>query len=245
MDSTRTLARRAALFYWLQCLPCPFAYFYVPDRLLVPGDLLGTVDHVRVSEGLLRAAVVAELFSATMTIFALVAYDRLFRRTDEKMSMTMAAMMLASVPISFVNSIFNIAPLVLTKSPALASQLGPGAIAALVTLFLRLHNYGLVVNQFFWALWLFPLGILIMRSQFIPRWLGYPLFAAGTGYVASSLGTLLLPPELRWMTGWTLALGAGEFPALFYMLIWGARSTSATASPGADAFAVGAAGGSA
>src|SRR6266566_2868394 len=74
------------------------------------------------------------------------------------------------------------------------ATLDPRQVAAQVTLFLRLHNYGLVVNQIFWGLWLFPIGILVMRSGFIPRWLGVPLFFAGAGYVLNSLGMLMLPP---------------------------------------------------
>jgi hypothetical protein len=34
---------------------------------------------------------------------------------------------------------------------AIVAVLDPGQVAAQVTLFLRLHNYGLVVNQIFWG----------------------------------------------------------------------------------------------
>jgi hypothetical protein len=120
--------------------------------------------------------------------------------------------------------LFHIAPLVLLKSPAIAAVLDPRQVAAQVTLFLRLHDYGLVINQIFWGLWLFPIGVLVMRSGFIPAWLGVPLFFAGAGYVANSLGTLLLPPSLRWITQYAQVLGVGEMPFFsFYLLIWGVR----------------------
>ena len=135
----------------------------------------------------------------------------------------MAVLMLVSVPISYVNALNNIAPLILLKSPAIAAVLDPGQMAAQVTFFLRLHNYGLVINQIFWGLWLFPIGVLVMRSGFIPRWLGVPLFFAGAGYVINSLGTLLLPPSLRWITQYGQVLGVGEMPFMFYLLIWGVR----------------------
>jgi hypothetical protein len=129
-----------------------------------------------------------------------------------------------SVPISYVNALNDVAPLVLLKSPTIAVVLDPGQVAAQVTLFLRLHNYGLLVNQIFWGLWLFPVGVLVMRSGFIPRWLAYPLFFAGAGYMLNSLGMLLLPPSLRWLTENLQALGVGEMPFFsFYLLIWGVR----------------------
>jgi len=224
MDSTRGLARRAGLLYVLAGSAAPFAYLYVPNTLFVQGDAIATAERVRASEGLLRAAIVSELVSATLLVFATLALYRLFKRVDEKTSTLMAALMLVSVPISYVNATNNIAPLVLLESPAIASVLDPGQVAAQVTLFLRLHNYGLVVNQIFWGLWLFPIGVLILRSGFIPRWLAYPLLFAGAGYVLNSLGTLLLPPSLRWITQSLQILGVGEMPFFsFYLLIWGVR----------------------
>ena len=223
MDSTKSLAQRAGLLYVLASSLAPFAYLYVPCVLLVEGDALATADRVRASENLLRAAIVAELYGVTVLIFASLALYQLFKRVDQRTSILMAVLMLVSVPISYVNALNNIAPLILLKNPAIAAVLDPGQVAAQVTFFLRLHNYGLVINQIFWGLWLFPIGVLVMRSGFIPRWLGVPLFFAGAGYVINSLGTLLLPPSLRWITQYGQVLGVGEMPFSFYLLIWGVR----------------------
>jgi hypothetical protein len=223
MDSNKSQARRAGLLYVLASSLAPFAYLYVPNSLLVQSDLLATADRVRASENLLRAAIFAELYGVTVLIFAALALYQLFKRVDQRTSILMAAMMLVSVPISYVNALNNIAPLILLKNPAIAAVLDPGQVAAQVSLFLRLHNYGLVVDQIFWGLWLFPLGVLVRRSGFIPRWLAFPLFFAGTGYVINSLGTLLLPPSLRWITQYGQVLGVGELFFSFYLLIWGVR----------------------
>ena len=224
MDSTRSQARWAGLLYGTASSLAPFAYLYVPGRLLVQGDALATAERVRASENLLRAGIVAELYGVTVLLFAALALYELFKRVDPKIAGIMAAMMLVSVPISYAGSLFNIAPLVLLKAPAITAVLDPGQIAAQVLLFLRLHNYGLLVNQIFWGLWLIPVGILVRRSGFFPRWLAWPLFAAGTGYVLNSLGGLVLPPSLRWLTENLQILGVGEAPFfLFYLLIWGVR----------------------
>ena len=222
-DATRNQARLAGLLYVLAGSTAPFAYLYVPDLLLAPGGPLAIADRVRASEGLLRAAIFCELYGATLLVFATLALYQLFKRVDPKMSALMAALMLVSVPISYVNALNHVAPLLLVKNPALASAFGPGPVAAQVTLFLRLHNYGLVINQIFWGLWLFPIGVLVLRSGFMPRWVAYPLFFAGTGYVLNSLGTLLLPPSLRWITASLQILGVGELPFDFYLMIRGIR----------------------
>src|SRR5262249_44780188 len=147
MDSTRSLARRAGLLYLLAGSTAPFAYLYVPDALLVQGDVLATADRVRASEGLLRAAITCELYGATLLIFAVLPLSRLSKSVAPKTATLMAVMMLVSVPISYVNTLNHIAPLLLIKSPAFAVVLSPAQVAAQVTLFLRLHAYGLIVNQ--------------------------------------------------------------------------------------------------
>jgi hypothetical protein len=195
MDPTQRLAHRAGLLYVLSGSIAPFCYLYVPGALVVQGDALATADCVRASEGLLRAAAIGELTSATVLTFAILALYELFRTVDQKMSTLMAVLMLVSVPISCISAVIYLAPVLLLKSTAVTSVLSPGQAAAQVTLFLRLHAHGLVVAQVFWGLWLIPLGQLIQRSGFIPRWLAFPLFAAGTAYVLNSLGTLVLPPS--------------------------------------------------
>lgn len=225
MPSTRSQARRAGLFYALAGSLAPFAYLYVPGVLLVEGSALATADRVRASENLLPAAIVAELYGVTMLLFASLALYELFKNVDRTRSILMAAMMLVSVPISYINTLFHMAPLVLLKSPGITAALEPGQVAAQVMLFLRLHSYGLVVNQIFWGMWLFPIGALIIRSGFMPRWLAYPLFFAGSGYVINSLGAFS-PPSLRSITQYGQILGVGEIPFSFYLLIWGARGYS-------------------
>ena len=224
MDSTKHQARLAGLLYMLASSAAPFTYLYVPSALIVKGDALATADRVRASEGLLRAAIIGELSGVTVLIFAALALYQLFKSVDQKTSTLMAVMMLVSVPISYVNALSHIAPLILLKNPAIAAALDSRQVAAQVTLLLHLHNYGLVINQILWGLWLFPIGFLVLRSGFIPRWLAYPLFFAGAGYVLNSLGMLLLPPSLRWLTESLQILGVGEMPFFsFYLLIWGVR----------------------
>jgi hypothetical protein len=52
---------------------------------------------------------------------------------------------------------------------------------------------GFGVAGIFWGLWLFPFGILVFKSGFLPRILGVLLIAACFGYLADSLTSLLLP----------------------------------------------------
>lgn len=224
MDSNKTLARRAGWIYFLQGLLAPFAYFYVPSALIVPNDAVATADRIRASDGLLRAAVAAELFTATAVIFAILALYRLFENVDKRMAVLMAALFLFSIPISYMNALNNLAPIILTRNAAVLASLDGNQVGALVMLFLRLHNYGLAAAQIFWGIWMIPYGILILRCDFIPRWLAYPLFVAAAGYVLNSVGTLFLP-SIRGISSYGQILGLGELPIIIWLIVWGARPT--------------------
>jgi len=85
------------------------------------------------------------------------------------------------------------------------------------------HGQGIVVvARVFWGLWLFPFGICVMRSGFIPRFLGILLMIAGCGCVASSFAELVLPQYAHAVGRVTSILTAAELPIIFWLLIWGA-----------------------
>jgi len=71
--------------------------------------------------------------------------------------------------------------------------------------------------------WLFPFGVLVIRSGFIPRFLGYLLFIAGVGYIANSFAALLLPAQRDLVARFADIFQMAELPIIFWLLIWGAK----------------------
>jgi hypothetical protein len=69
-------------------------------------------------------------------------------------------------------------------------------------LFIRLHGQGFVVTEMFWGLWLFPLGLLVYRSRFLPRflgvWLGAPESCGHPVAPLSGQGGYLLSARDHW-----------------------------------------------
>jgi hypothetical protein len=222
MNSLKRQSRIATLLYFINGLPAPFALLYVPSVLIVRGDAVATANNVRNSEGLFRLGMAVELFSTTMVIFAMVAFYHLFKRVSHKHAMTMMILMLISVPISYLNVLNDLAALTLARSPAfLSSVFAKPQLDAFVFFVLRLHNQGIILAQIFWGLWLFPFGIVAMRSGFIPRFVGISAIVAGSGYVIASSISLFLPALAQWGQ-LAMVLGIGEL-AFLWMLIWGAN----------------------
>ena len=222
MNSLKKQSRIAALLYFISCLPAPFALLYVPNTLIVRGDATATANNVRDSEALLGLGMGVELFSATMVIFAVLAFYHLFKAASQKHAMAFTVLFLISIPISYLNVLNDLAALTLARGPAFLSNVFDRAqLDALVFFFLRLHNQGVVLAQIFWGLWLFPFGIAVMRSGFIPRFVGIAAMIAGGGYVIASSISLFLPAFAQWGQ-LAMVLGIGEL-AIAWMLIWGAK----------------------
>lgn len=222
MSSLKKQSRIAALLYFVNCLPAPFALLYVPSVLIVRGDAAATANNVRDSEALLRLGMAVELFSSTIVIFAMVAFYHLFKRVSQKHALAMMVLMLISVPISYVNVLNDLAALTLARGPAFLSAVFDKAqLDALVLFFLRLHSQGFTLAQIFWGLWLLPFGIAVMRSGFIPRFVGIAAMIAGGGYVIASSSSLFLPAFAQWGQ-LAMVLGTGEL-AILWLLIWGAK----------------------
>lgn len=225
IETVRKQARFAGILYLLVGITAPIGFLVVPGRLIVSGDANATADRIRDSEWLLRLGMGTELFHQAVGVFLVLALYRLFKPVDVHLARHLVALgALVSVPIMFANTLHEIAALTLVRAPGfLTEAFSPQQLDALAYLFLRLHGRGITVASIFWGLWLFPFGILVMRSGFIPRPIGVLLIVAGSGYLASSFTTLLLPDYASVVNPVAMALEMGELPVMFWLLIWGAR----------------------
>jgi hypothetical protein len=231
MNSIKKQARIAGFWYLLLGISASIG-LTIPSEIMVPGDATATADHVRASETLLRMGIGSELFYQIIAIFLVLALYRLFKAVSEKQAVLMVILgALVSALIVFVNVLNEIAALILVGSANFLSVFDRHQLDALAYLFLRLHSQGIVVAAIFWGLWLFPFGILIIRSGFIPRFLGYLLFMAGSGYLASSFTALVLPSYRPLVDQFATPLTMAELPIIFWLLIWGAKDQSRKEQP--------------
>lgn len=223
--STQQQARAAGRLYLLLALTAPMGLLYVPGKLIVSGNATATADNIRASEGLLRIGIASELIHQVIVVFLVLALYRLFRPVDEALAKQVVILgALVSVPIMFVNVLNDVAALILVSGADFLSVFDKPQLDALAYLFLRLHSQGITVASVFWGLWLFPFGVLVIRSGFIPRVFGVLLMIAGAGYLASSFATLVLPRYAELVSKIAFPLEVAEVPIIFWLLICGAKT---------------------
>lgn len=231
VSSTKHQARVAGFLYLLLALSAPIGLLYVPGKLIVSGNATATADNIRAFEGLLRIGIASELFHQAVGVFLVFALYRLFKPVNESHARLLVALgSLVSVPIVFVNVLNSFAALILAKGADYLTVFSRPQLDALAYVFVRLHSQGITVASIFWGLWLFPFGLLVIRSGFIPRVLGYLLMVAGTAYVVTAFVTLVVPQYRPLISPFALPLEAAELPIIFWLVIWGARTRPAEAA---------------
>ena len=225
----RARARRAGLLYASGGVTAPFALLYVPAALFVSGDTKATAERIAASAGLVRMAIAGELLHCTLSVVAVLALYRLFREVSRPLATLMAALFLAAVPIELASVGNYEAALMLTTKGSWLGAFTKEQLDALTYMFFRLHASGLQVSQVFWGAWLFPYGLVAMRSGFIPRWVGAALLFAGVGFVVASATALFFPAYVATVRPVAGLLMAGELPMLVWLIGWGAREPKAAA----------------
>ena len=223
MNSIKKQARVAGLLYFLASLPAPFGLIYVPSKLIVLNDATATANNIRASESLLRLGIGCELLSSIIFIFVVVALYRLFKPVNETHALAMMILILISIPISLLSVVNEVVALMVVSGADFLSVFDASQLNALAYILMRLHSRAILVAEIFWGLWLVPFGLLVIQSRFIPRVLGYLLFLAALGYLASSLTFLLLPGYGPVVDRFASRLPFCELPIILWLLIFGAK----------------------
>jgi hypothetical protein len=223
MTSLSRNARIAGLLY-LTLLTAPLRLIYIPSKLFVDGNASATANNIATHEMLFRLGIVSDLFTGTMVIFLTLALYRLFQGVDKglaRLVIILGALMVT--PIYFLNTINDAAALLLARGTDFLSVFDKPQRDALVMMFLRMHHHGVLVNEVFWGLWLFPLGLLVYRSRFLPRILGVWLMLNCFAYLAISITGLLWPQYEQRVSNWVFPLMLAELAIMLWLVIMGAK----------------------
>lgn len=223
MTSLSKNARVAGFLYVLFSVFGVVRLLYIPSTLFVSGNAAATANNIASHELLLRLGIVSYLLAAIGWVFVTLALYRLLRGVDQALAALMVILGgLMVVPIFFMNTVNDAAALLFARGEFLTVFDKPQR-DAFVMLFLRLHHHGDLANEIFWGLWLIPLGLLIYRSRFLPRFLGVWLMAGCWGYLVLSVTGLMFPSYEHMVFAYTQPLTISELALMLWLLIMGAK----------------------
>jgi Domain of unknown function (DUF4386) len=223
MHPTDKAARVAGAVYLSMVLTAPFSLIYVPGKLIVRGNATATASNILAHETLFRLGIVADLISSVIFVLLVMALYRLLSSVNKTQASLMVGLVLVSAAVGFLDVLNNIAALTLFRGADFLAVFDKPQRDALAMLFLRLDGQGQVINEIFWGLWLFPFGVLVMRSGFLPRILGVWLIVNGFAYLALSFTSLLLPQYQDKVYHIVFPVLFGEMAIMLWLVIKGAK----------------------
>jgi hypothetical protein len=231
MNSRKKTARIAGVIYLSMVITGPFSLIYVPSQLIVHGNATATAANVLAHDTMFRFAIAAGLFGQVIFICLAVALYRLLSEVSKNWSRLMVGFVLVSAAVGFVDELNNLGASILFRGGEFLSVFDKTQLDALGMLFIRLHGQGIMIAEIFWGLWLFPFGLLVFRSGFLPRFIGVWLMINCFGYVLLSMTSLFVPDYTDKLFLWLQPVLFGELAIMLYLLIKGAKVPARSLQP--------------
>jgi hypothetical protein len=210
-------ARLAGLLYFIVAPFAAFGMMYATS-LIVPGDAAATASNIKASESIFRLSILGALIGQVGHIWLVTVLYKLLKPVNKNHAVLMVVFMLVGVPISMLSELSRFAVLLLLSGADYLAVFTADQLQALVPLFLDLRDAGVSIAYVFWGLWLLPMGILVFKSDYIPKILGVLLIIGCAGYLIDFF-TFALFPGIEPIGGLT---AIGEFPIFpLWLLIKG------------------------
>jgi hypothetical protein len=184
--------------------------------IIVPTDAASTANNILAHASLYRAGFAVDLVANLIYIALTVLVFGLFRPVNPRLALLAAFFSLVGCTVQIMGELLRLAPTVVLGNPQLASAFGAQQLQTAALLSVLLYRSVFQISFVLFACFELVTGFLILRSTFLPRWLGWWWIAGGIGgltFLWSPLATSIWPL--------LLAAGAGEFVLPVWLLVKG------------------------
>jgi len=223
MHPLKKAARIAGAWYLSMVITGPFSLLYVPSKLIVRDNAPATAANVLAHDTMFQFGIVAGLFGQVLFICLAVALYRLLGDVNKTWARLMFGFVLVAAAVGFVTELNNVGARILFRGGEFLSVFDKAQLDALGMLFIRLHGQGNMIAEIFWGLWLFPFGVLVFRSGFLPRWIGVWLMINCFGYLILFITAFFFPDYNDKVFLFLQPMLFGELAIMLYLLIKGAK----------------------
>jgi Domain of unknown function (DUF4386) len=181
--SPQRKAKTGAVFYLLTILTGIVAQGLISGRLVVADDAAATVHNILAHESLYRAGFAIYLIEMACQITMTVIFYDLLKPVNRSLSLLAAVFSLVGCTIKTLARLFYFAPLLLLSGQHYLQGFGPQQLPALSMLMLKINDYGAAIALIFFGIYALLKGYLIIKSWFLPSWLGAAAVLGGVGWL--------------------------------------------------------------
>jgi hypothetical protein len=184
--------------------------------IVVSTDAASTANNILAHASLYRAGFAVDLVANLIYIALTALLFGLFRPVNPTLALLAAFFSLTGCTVQIMGELLRLAPTVVLANPQLATAFGAQQLQTAALLSVTLYKNIFYIAFVLFACFELVTGFLILRSTFLPRWLGWWWIAGGIGgltFLWSPLATSIWPL--------LLAAGAGEFVLPVWLLVKG------------------------
>jgi hypothetical protein len=224
MNSIKKTARMAGFLYLMYMVITIPADALGRSPLIVFGDAATTARNIMASEWQFRIGITGDLVSAVFFLLAAWALYVLLKPVNKDFALLFLLLNLGGVAVYSINLLNQFAAVLLLSGADYLKVFQADQLQSLAMFFLNLHDNGYWIAQIFFGAWLFPLGYLVFKSGFLPKFLGVILMVHCFTWTTTSLLYFLYVPGYTAITYISFPLGfIAEFGLTLWLLIKGAK----------------------
>jgi hypothetical protein len=185
---------------------------------MAAGDTAAAVSNILANEFLFRLSIVSTIICAILTIATALYIYKVLKFVNENHAKWIVLFALIAAPISMLNELNSVAVLLLLKSPEFSTLFTQSQLHSFISIILDLHKYGYQIVGIFFGFWLLPMGVLVYKSTYIPKFIGVLLIVTCLGYLIDFVTFFLYPKFGIIISEYTWA---GEVLMVLWLLIKG------------------------
>lgn len=226
MNTNKNTARAAGLIYLFVIITGMFSLAYVPNKLIDWNNSRVTFNNIATYPTLFRLGIYSSILCYVAFTFLPLFLYKLLRTVNGSHARAMVILALLSVPLSFSNLQHKYAALTLTGKDSLLQGVSPEDLQNRLMFSLHQYNDGILLATVFWGLWLFPFGLLVYKSGFIPKFLGVLLMLGCIGYLINYTGNTLLENYSQIGIGKFMGMlpAIAEIGTCFWLVVFGIQT---------------------
>ena len=216
--SIRFKARVAGFFYFLLF---PFGALSLLARrgLVVKGDAAATAAGLLSHETSFRLGFAGDLLAVVSYVVVTALFYELFKPVNKSVALVAAFFSLVGCAIQASACVFMLAPFVALRPEPTLGVFKADQLQALAYMSLKMYGPAYKIGLVFFGLYNLLNGVLILKSSFLPRFLGVFLVIAGLPFL------VFLLPLAKDLSPFTVAPAAlGEGLLLVWLLVKGVNA---------------------